>query len=368
MTNKMVDRRTFLQTTTAAAAATTGVASAVRSSEPGSANAASEALAAPAVMTHRHELTIAIAPRWNALDIAESLSRDIQRATADRVVVHISQDDEAGADNIARGNVNGAIGGLPEICAAPEMAIFTGLPGTMAVSPDLLLAWHDAAGGEMFLDEATAELGLKGFLVGHSGTQPGLWSNRDVSDLQAFAQSRVETVGLGPRVCAVLREAFLPTTAESEQADLTELAVPAMFAGSLLEPTKQRFWYREGLHQQGIATALVVSRGQWDKLPVSDQLIIEALARSSVHCALARNRVNDRFIAAQMMATAGAPRRASWPADISAAIQNASIETVHATLLAGPLAARAFSAYSTFFEAMMGSPMPVPSDRSTALS
>ena len=66
-----------------------------------------------------------------------ALARDVEIASAGRIVIHLA-DGLADAERVRAGDCDGALGPLPAICSAPELALFSGLPGTLSVSPEYL--------------------------------------------------------------------------------------------------------------------------------------------------------------------------------------------------------------------------------------
>lgn len=341
-----MDRRSFLKTTTAAAAASTASVSAVQ---------AAAAPTAPAVGTARTELRVAVAP--NLGDAAHALARDIEIASAGRVVINLA-DSGANADQIRAGHCDGAFGHLPEICSAPELSLFSGLPGTLAVSPEYLLAWLEAAGGSMFLDEVAAQYDLAAMVAGHSGAGTGLWASSDVDGLAAFASARMTSIGLGPAIAERIRAAFgAVSPSSSGPLHLEEMALAPMEAFLALAPGRRQIWYRDALHSQGFATALVLSRTAWDRLAASDQLLLTTLTRAAAYADIARGRVGDRLVAPAVMRSLPL-RRERLAADIVIALQHAAAEVARETMAGEGPVGQAFQAYGAYYRAIIGTPLP----------
>ena len=339
-----MDRRTFLKTSTVAAAASTATVG------------AGQTMAAPAVCASRAELQIAAAP--NMADAARALTRDIEIASDGRIVINLVEA-AARADEIKAGGLDGTIGLLSEICAAPELALFSGLPGAMAVSPENLLAWHEAAGGGMYLEEAAAQFNLTAFISGHSGAATGLWAGSEIPDLRTFAQAQIVTTGFGHAIVGNISGAYSQPVAQRSQITLVEAALAPMEAFLNVPPDCRQIWYRDGLHNQGFATALVLSRDAWDKIGPGDQLLIATLARAAAYGDVARSRVSDRLVAPAVMNSLPV-RHEPLAAEITVAIQHAAAEIVHDAMSRNAAMNRAFQAYGAFYQAMIGMALPRP--------
>lgn len=346
-----MDRRSFLKTTTAAAAASTATVGVVQ---------AASAPAAPAVVTARNELQVAVAPGLG--DAAHALARDIEIASAGRIVIHLG-DGRAAADRIHAGSCDGVIGHVAEICSAPELSLFSGLPGSLAVSPEYLLAWLEAGGGSLFLDEAAAGYGLAAMVAGHSGAGTGLWASDEVDGLAAFAAARTRSIGLGPAIVERIGAAY--GARSSAPLHLEEMALAPMEAFLALPPEHRQIWYRDALHAQGFATALVLSRTAWDRLAPSDQLLLTTLTRAAAHADIARGRVGDRLVAPAVMSSLPL-RRERLAADIVLALQHTATDVAHQVMARQVHSERAFQAYGAYYQAIIGTPLPGTPSTSSA--
>ena len=213
-----MDRRSFLKTTTAAAAASTATVGAVQ---------AGQAVTKPAIIAARSEMQIAATPQ--IADAARRLTRDITIASGGRIVINVVEA-AVTADSIAAGGCDGAVGHLSEMCAAPELSLFSGLPGTLAVSPADLLAWHEAASGTLFLEEAVAPYDLMALIAGHSGSGTGLWANAEIDGLRAFAAAETSTPGLGRLIAERIHDAYGRSRNETARQSVVEATLPPMEA------------------------------------------------------------------------------------------------------------------------------------------
>jgi TRAP-type mannitol/chloroaromatic compound transport system substrate-binding protein len=342
-----MDRRTFLKTTTAAAAATTATASITQSLELSS---------PPSNVTSRQEFVIAVPAAAHRAGDASDLAKDLEIASHGRIILHRTETASPTAAEISAGKYDGALGLFSELCNAPELSLFSGLPGNLSVSPEHLLTWLNAAAGNLFMDESAAEFDLKAFTVAHSGPATGLWADRKLSGLHDFGEANLSTVGLGPSIAGANRQ---PNHQKSDirSASLTEFTGPPLAAFIGIPRRNQAVWYREGIHNQGFTTTLALSQSAWNKMSAGDRLLIENMTRSATQQSLAVAGNNGRFVMPSLMAdrqTAQLP----LPADIAEAIQRTAVQITNEAMHQNPAVSRAFAAYATYYEAVMGTPLP----------
>lgn len=352
-----MDRRTFLRTSTAAAAATTAAAGAAEAAtfrktptslyDPGN-----EGAHGHATVQAQHALTIALPAGTALADTAFRLARHIAIATGERVRLEL-----AGEGDISADAADGTFGYLPEICG-PAFALFTGLPSPLAVSPADLLAWHASAGGSLFLDEAAAQRDLKVLIAGHSGPGIGLWSDRPLMSLTDFAAADIRAIGLGGTVAGEIRQAFSGSFpgAEHPAGRIIEIAAQPIEAYADVPVAARGYWYRDGLHDQGMATALVVKRSVWERLSTADQCTIEAIAEAIAHRSLADARVAGRLMAPSIIASLPL-KRLGLPVDVASQIHHTALDVTYAAMQQNAVISRAFQAYAAYFAAMMGHPL-----------
>ncbi len=354
-----MDRRTFLKTTTAAAAASTATTGVAQAND----------LAAPITIKSRHEFQIAVPDKPHLADAALEVMGDIEIASRGRIVMHCSETTETpGKHAISTGQIDGAFGYLPDICTAPELSVFTGLPGDIALSPDNLMVWLEAAGGAMFLNEFATDLGVAAFVSGHSGAQTGIWADQKMDGLRVFSSANIATTGLGHSIVDTIRDAYKIPAPSQPVHNLIETAAPPLQAYLELPAANRAVWYRDGFHNQGFATTLILSQDTWQKLEASDQLLIETMTRAAAHKSLAHVKASNRLMAPSILPSLPTVRR-PLPADIASAISHTAVEVTYAAASQNRQISQAFQAYSTFYETMMGMPLPKPANlQSVAVS
>lgn len=343
-----MDRRTFLKTTTAVAATSTAVGTA-------HAQQSAEAFPAPASHTARRELRVGVPSSPYLADAALTLMRDIEIASEGRIVLRSIETASPGT-SIASGQTNAAFGHITEICSAPELALFSGLPGDLALSPDTLLTWHTAAAGDMYLDEAAAHFGLTALVAGHGGPSTGLWASHEFDNLRGFATAEISTIGLGKIVSNELTEAFGEPIGKTRLVEATTAPLDAI---SEVPEANRQTWYNQSIHDQGHAISFVIARDAWYSLTPGDQLLIKTIADAAAHRDLARISASNRLVAPAVLANLSLVRK-PLPADVVAAIRHTSRQVVHQEFSRIPRMQPAFQAYQAFFEAMTGLPMSRP--------
>jgi TRAP-type mannitol/chloroaromatic compound transport system substrate-binding protein len=338
-----MDRRTFLKTTTAAAAATTTTAGTVQGLESSS---------TPGNITSRQEFSIAVPAAAHQAEVASLLARDIEIASHGRVKLHCIDVASPTAAEIAAGSYDGALGHFGELCGAPELSLFSGLPGDLSVPPEHLLAWLNAAAGNMFMDEVAAEFGLKALTASHSGSTTGLWANQKLSGLSDFKAANHSTVGLGRLVAASNHQ-----QADNSPVGLIEFTGDPLAAFTGIPRRNQKVWYRDSIHNHGFTTTLLLSQQAWNKMSVGDRLLIESMTRSATQQSLAAAGNNRRFIVPGLMADRRT-EQLPLPAEIAQLIRHSAARITNEAMQQNPVMTRAFDAYAGYYETVMGAPLP----------
>jgi TRAP-type mannitol/chloroaromatic compound transport system substrate-binding protein len=345
-----MDRRTFLKSSTAAAALPAGAAVATASSaQP------IETSDRPDEARRLDAHVWRFAPPRNALlrDAADRLGKRLRMATGGLIAIEWQETTSHAAslgDLIAAGACDGAFGIAPDFLGEPGLSLFTGLPGSLGLAPDQLLAWHTIAGGDMLLDETAESLGAKVLLAGHTGARPGLWSTRDLTDLRDVAAADIEAAGLGRLVWDRIREPFAPPGTEARATEFPGDPVTALRDA---RAAGLGYLFRDGLHEQGFALSLVLSRSAWDRLDNAVRTVVEAVTRAAAHEAVAVAAYNQRAVL-PAIARAGAINMRPLPGILRQAIDHMATEVTRETIVENPGLAAAWSAYAAFHRDMTG--------------
>lgn len=360
-----MDRRTFLRTTTAAAAASTATAGAVHGA-PSRSVAADGTFAAPPAIPQRHELQIQVPSAPHLVDAASEVLREISQASSGRFVFQLNESATPAASTISDGTCHGAIGHIAQVCEMPALSTFSGMPDGASSSLEALLAWYAAAAGDMYLDECAAEFGLTAMITGHTGNNPGVWATRPLTDLQDFATATIETVGTGPgsmisTVIAEIRRNRSPQ-GESARASGGDLAAvyldataSAVTAFSAIAPERRKVWYADGIHSSGHASMLFLARTTRETLSSGDRILIQAITRAAVHRDLARTQANQALLQNHLFASTGI-MMAALPPDISDALHNSAKDVCADIIARAPPSVRRANQALTSFAAAFAQP------------
>ena len=179
----------------------------------------------------------------------------------------------------------------------PAYAYFTAVPFGMT-GPEMM-SWYNHQGGKELHDELGQIFGLKSFLAGNTGHQPGGWFNKEInsaSDLQGlkFRMPGFGGLALGRTGASVqnIPGGEIYQALSSGAVDGTEWIGP--FADERMGFQEVcKFYYTSGFHEPGSALATAMNRDVFDSLSASHQKIFE-IAAGEVHSwSLAQSNANN---------------------------------------------------------------------------
>lgn len=189
-----MDRREFLKTTGAAAAAV--AATQAVATEAG----AAQASAAPAVSTGLKELRLAIPFNdgfAGPADYARRLARNIGDLSAGRIRVAPAFGIANAADAVRAGDADLFFDMADsQLDMHRAFAYFAGLPGDQGVSPRDLQTWITVGGGQALWDDLAAETDVKPLLAAHTGSQSLMLATRHVEAMATLAGRKTHVTGL----------------------------------------------------------------------------------------------------------------------------------------------------------------------------
>lgn len=340
-----MDRRTFLKSTSAAAATAAAATGAVaRETTPGLSDEPTRA--APAVLTGLRRLTVAAAPEarigegaWTAL---RSLARALTLVTEGRMALDLSEH-AAGAALAERGDVDAYYGVEgDDLSQQPALLGFTGLPAVLDDRPELFRSWLVAGGGQDLWDEVAAGFGIKPLLAGQIETL--LWATEQPADVRPML-SHMRRSALGfDRVLGETANA--PISADPQAFAITPRAPGAVMATLAAhgEPAP-------GLAYTGWSSplhlTLGIRRALWDDLSVGDRTLIEALVAAE-GSRLEAERAAEQMAAREIMHMRGAHLISGPPPSLRMAWREAATAAREVILENAPMAQRAFASYAAF--------------------
>ena len=322
-----MDRRTFIRTTTAAAVGASAVSA---NAQPHQA-AAPHKLAAPPVHASERVISFAI-PNGDldnpAVDRAHRLAHSITRASGGRLHAHIAGSSGDPLTALETDGIDAAIGNLSQsIAKAPELAFFSGLPGRLGVAPQVLNAWLEGFGGELQLHRTAAQFGAVAFLNGHTGATIGFWTQAEIDGLSDFTTRQMKTTGLGLAIADALSTAKSGTAAT----DIVEVIAQPTEAWAIFGSDRDNgdyHWYRDGFHQNGIASVLTIRAETWASLSDGDRELIKALAATALQQDLAQAQIHTRMVLPSLLASRGMKPQ-TLPRDVLHAIDHTSRRLIH---------------------------------------
>jgi len=357
-----MDRRTFLKSTGAAAAAGTAAAVPARAETP----------AALAVSRGARELTLATVWPLDTPVYGDSvvrLTRRIEAATEGRCRITPVAVCDNGLAAVTRGAADLYHGSEHfHLEAEPALAYFAALPGPFGFDAASCQAWLIAGGGQMLWDDLGADLGVKPLMAGHTGPSVGLWLKRPISENTAFAGLRLNVLGLAGRVLAALggEPRALPpselTVALAEgRLDGAEWAGPTASLAVGLHRSAKHVVPR-AFTPAGSSYTLAIRRELWEALPSSDRAVFEACTAEEVRISLAEatahRRIAWRAAAEQHGVTLDTRRLRQPPSFVEA-----TAEAVAAVARSSSKARRIDASYRAFAAATRGTHRRIMADQ-----
>jgi TRAP-type mannitol/chloroaromatic compound transport system substrate-binding protein len=340
-----MDRREFLKTTGAAAAAAgTAVADAT----------ATAAIASPAIVSGIRELRLAMSWPDGVAGLADQAWRLGQRiATLSDGRYRISFTPDSG------GALTAVRAGDADLYHSTEsdhldahrgLAYFAGLPGDCGVAPHRLQAWLQVGGGQELWDDLAGEFGVKAMLAGHTGAPNYFVAARTIDTMSALAREKVAVRGLARDVARGLglEPAELPAgelTAAMARGDLLAVEWGGAIAShafglARVAPVSTG----TSLNRLGAALSLGIRRSLWDAMSASDQAMFSVAAASEFQIALAEEEAHRAILWPQ------AAHGRTWPiaAELAHAVGRISEAVVAHTAGSDARARRINASYEAF--------------------
>ena len=352
-----MDRRTFLKSSTAAAALPASAA--VAATFPPNAQADESVVGKGQTSPARHRWRFARPTIPLLRDQAERLMAQLTAASDGAITVawdEASADSAAIAHHLRTGRIDAAFAIAPDLLADPGLALFTGLPGTFGLPPEHLLAWHAIHGATMHLDAVAAAHEVKILLAGHTGHRPGLWANRDITNLRDFATTRMTSSSLGQIVSDQIRARYgdggIDTSGRTHE-------FPADPACALRDARALGLghFYSDSLHMSGQAVTLVLSASAWSSLAPSTQALIEATARAALHEAVSVAAHHHQAVVPTLI-QAGTVTQRPLPEAARLAIDHVAVDVITDVIARDPRLAPAWSAYRAVHQQLTGQTFP----------
>ena len=348
-----MDRRAFLKTTGAAAAAasTAGVAAA----EP---MLQAREVAAPAVVKGLRQLRLAIASRDSVsgpADQARRLAQRIATMSEGRYGFDIVPGAASGFAAVRAGDADLYHGSEHDhLDQHRALAYFAGLPGDRGIAAHSLSAWMLVGGGEVLWDDLAGEFGIKAMLAGHRGDQTSFVATRRIAAMSELAGEKVAVTGLArdvvrgfglePATIAAGDVAEAMTRGDVLAAELGGALTTHALGVTAAAP----YCVGTSINRHGSAVSLGMRRAFWDGLGPTDQAIFAAAAAAELQLALAEDEAHRRLLSS-------AAARA-WPlaAELHRTICRVADAVVAQVAASDPRAQRINAAYMGFRHMVLG--------------
>jgi TRAP-type mannitol/chloroaromatic compound transport system substrate-binding protein len=179
----------------------------------------------------------------------------------------------------------------------PGYAFFTAVP--FGATGQEFVNWYYHGGGQELHDELGQIFGLKSFIAGNTGLQPGGWFNREINSAEDLQGLRFRMPGLGG-------DALGRTGASVQNVPGGEiyqaLASGAIDGAEWIGPFADErlglqevceFYYTAGFHEPGSALSTAMNRDVFDSLTPAQQKIYEAAAAATHQWNLAQSNANN---------------------------------------------------------------------------
>jgi TRAP-type mannitol/chloroaromatic compound transport system substrate-binding protein len=303
MTTPTLKRRSFLQGTGLAAAASTVAAPAIAQSMP----------------DIRWRLTSSFPKSLDTIfGTAETLSRYMSEATDGKFQIQ----------TFAPGEIVGGLQALDAVqtgaveCAhtpvyfyfgkEPTLAFGTGVP--FGLNARQQHSWWHFAGGKEIINEALANFNAISFACGNSGTQMGGFFRKEIKEVADLNGLKFRIGGLGGMVLAklgVVPQQLAPgdvyPALERGTLDAAEFVGP--YDDEKLGFLKvAKYYYAPGWWEGGAMLHLVVNKGKYDELPKHYKAILDHASEAANNWMLAKyDAVNGQAL--RRMVSAGAELR-----------------------------------------------------------
>jgi TRAP-type mannitol/chloroaromatic compound transport system substrate-binding protein len=367
-----MDRREFLRTTGAAAAAAsaaTVVAGPAALAEPTKAAPAKPAPVesapvktappAPAIRKGTQELRLAMPWPDGTSGLADQARRLGQRILA-------MSEGRYRIDFVpAAGNGLAAVrAGEADLYHATEhdhldahrgLAYFAGLPGDCGIAPQHLQAWILVGGGQELWDDVAGDFGVKALLAGHAGAQL-FRRHRRIETMSALAGEKCPCAGSRAMWRAAWASSPSPSAAPISRLPWRGATSSPPSGGrgdashSVGLQAVARFSTGTSINRHGTALSLGMRRAFWDGLGASGQAMFAAAAAAELQLALAEEEAHRHLLWPQPSA------RQTWPlaGELAHAIGRVADAVVAHAAGSDARARRINASYETFRRVAIG--------------
>jgi TRAP-type mannitol/chloroaromatic compound transport system substrate-binding protein len=345
-----MDRREFLKSTGAAAAAATAAS-------PALAAPAQPTPAAPSIVTGLRELRLALP--WTEgyagpADWAHRLGRSITQLSGGRYRVVSAFAVADGLAAVRSGDADLYFGSPPDTLRG--LAFFAGLPGDRGMSPEHLQTWISVGGGQELWDDLAGDLGVKPLLAAHTGAHSYLLATERVESVAALAGRAMQLHGLARDVGRGL--GLEPVTlapgaiaGAMERGDVLAAECGGAIASYALGlPRVASHSAGTNINRYGSALFLGVRRALWDTFGSAEQAMFAAAAGGEYRQSLSEEQAHRHMLLPD------APAERTWPiaAELAHAIRGVADAVVAHAAGSDASTRRVSESYTAFRHATNG--------------
>ncbi len=175
----------------------------------------------------------------------------------------------------------------------PGYYFFTAVP--FGGTGEEMISWYQHGGGKELHDELGQIFGLKTFLCGNTGHQPGGWFNKEINSAADLQGLKFRMPGLGGKALGLAGASVQNVPGGEIYQALSSGAIDGAewigpFADERLGLQEVcDFYYTSGMHEPGAALSASINRDVWDSLTPSQQQVIETAAMATHHWSLAQS-------------------------------------------------------------------------------
>ena len=200
----------------------------------------------------------------------------------------------------------------------PGYFFFTAVP--FGATGQEMIAWYQHGGGKELHAELGEIFGLKPFLAGNTGCQPGGWFRKEIESASDLQGLKFRMPGLGGRALGRTGASVQNVPGgEIYQALSTGAIDGAEWIGPFADERLGlqevcEFYYTSGFHEPGSALCAAVNLDVFNELSAEHQSIIEHAAMATHHWNLSQSMANNS--AALERLVAGGTKVLEFPDDV----------------------------------------------------
>lgn len=200
----------------------------------------------------------------------------------------------------------------------PGLYYFTAVP--FGATAQELINWYQHDGGKELHDELGQIFGLKSFLAGNTGMQPGGWFRKEINSAEDLKGLKFRMPGLGGKALGYTGASVQNVPGGEIYQALSSGAIDGAewigpFADERLGLQEVcEYYYTAGFHEPGSALCAGVNREVYESLSPALQQIIETAAMATHHWSLSQSYANNGEALERLKA--GGTKLMSFPDDV----------------------------------------------------